>query len=58
MVAVPGGGYIRAVFAVPSIDDAWPPIMELDGTSMVDDVCDMLDGPRFPYGLCDGAYEP
>lgn len=49
------GGYIR-VFEEPIMDGAWPPIMELDGTSMVDDVCDMFDGPRFPYGLGDGAY--
>ena len=49
------GGYIRAL-DVPIMDGTWPPTMELDGTSIVVDVCDMFDGPRFPYGLGDGAY--
>lgn len=51
-----GGGYIK-VLDEPIIDGTWwPPLnMELDGTSIVVDVCDMFDGPRFPYGLGDGA---
>lgn len=52
-----GGGYIKG-FAEPIIDGTWCPVLkiELVGTSIVVDVCDMFDGPRFPYGLGDGAY--
>lgn len=32
-----------------------PPIIELDGTSIVVDVCEIFDGPRFPYGLGEGV---
>lgn len=49
---------MRAAFDPPIMDGVWLPITELEGTSMVDDVCDMFDGPRLPYGLDDGAYEP
>lgn len=54
-----GGGYIKGL-ADPIIDGTWWPELriELVGTNIVVDVCDMFDGPRFPYGLGDGAYEP
>lgn len=53
------GGYIIG-FAEPIMDGTWWPVLkiELVGTSIVVDVCDMFDGPRFPYGLGDGAYPP
>lgn len=54
-----GGGYIIGL-ADPIIDGTWCPVLkiELVGTSIVVDVCDMFDGPKFPYGLGDGAYAP
>lgn len=54
-----GGGYIKGL-ADPIIDGTWWLVLsiELVGTNIVVDVCDMFDGPRFPYGLGDGAYEP
>lgn len=54
-----GGGYIKG-FADPIIDGTWWPVLkiELVGTNIVVDVCDMFDGPRLPYGLGDGAYDP
>lgn len=33
-------------------------LIEHGGTSIVVDVCEMLDGPRFPYGPGDGVYGP
>lgn len=47
-------GYIRALEA-PIMAGGCPPTIELDGTSMVVDVCEMFDGPRLPYGLGEGA---
>lgn len=54
-----GGGYIKGL-ADPIIDGTWWLALkiELVGTNIVVDVCDMFDGPRFPYGLGDDAYEP
>lgn len=54
-----GGGYIKGL-ADPIIDGTWWPLLkiELVGTNIVVDVCDMFDGPRLPYGLGDGAYDP
>lgn len=53
------GGYIIG-FVDPIIDGTWwpTPTIELAGISIVVDVCDMFEGPRFPYGLGDGAYVP
>lgn len=50
------GEYIMG-FAEPIIDGIWCVAftIELVGISIVVDVCDMFDGPRFPYGLGDGA---
>lgn len=39
------------VVPAPPIIDGGGPIIEFCGTSMVVDVCDILDGPRLPYGL-------
>lgn len=51
-----GDGYIN-VFDEPIIDGTWWPLKTgLGETSIVDDVCDMFDGPKFPYGLGDGEY--
>lgn len=50
------GAWLILPMPPPPLPTLPPPIMELDGTSIVDDVCDMFDGPRLPYGLGDGAY--
>lgn len=50
-------GYINVLDA-PIMAGGCPPIIELDGTSMVVDVCEIFDGPRLPYGLGEGAYTP
>lgn len=55
LVAIVVCGIIMLGFIEPLIIDGGPVLQWLliddCGISSVDDVCDILDGPKFPYGL-------